>query len=217
MDLTIIKNELTMSSREIAELCGKEHAHVMRDIRDISDELGGSIFGLAEYTDKQGKKRDMYLLNKKNTLLLVSGYSVILRQKIIDRLEELEEQQLKPALPQTYVEALKELVVTLEENERLKSINHALIHTQKTWTTRELAKELNLRSAQQLNELLKNKGIQYKQNGTWLLSSKYSNLGFVEIKQNTKDQNGKLIDYYNAQWTLKGRQFVLALFNKEIH
>ncbi|WP_375690098.1 Rha family transcriptional regulator, partial [Bartonella sp. AP57NXGY] len=29
----------TMSSREIAELCGKEHRNVMRDIRQILTEL----------------------------------------------------------------------------------------------------------------------------------------------------------------------------------
>jgi len=213
MDLMITKNELTMSSREIAELCHKEHKNVMADIRTILEQTDGLKIQLVEYKDKKGEMRPCYNIDKISTLLLVSGYSVQLRLGIIQRWDELEKQQQKPALPQTYVEALKELVVTLEENERLKTINNALIHTQKTWTTTELAKELNMRSAKQLNEELAKKGIQYKQNDTWLLKAKYSGLGFAETKQGVKEQRGKMFSYYNTQWTLKGREFILQLFN----
>jgi anti-repressor protein len=111
--------------------------------------------------------------------------------------------------PQTYLEALKELVVITEEKERLQSLNNALMHVVKTYTTGEIAKELNYKSASQLNKLLHNKGIQYKQNGTWLLYSKYADMGLVEIKQGVKHDH----TYYNQQWTQKGRQFILALFD----
>jgi phage antirepressor YoqD-like protein len=47
-------------------------------------------FALLEYIDEQGKNRPEYLLTKRDTLLLVSGYSIVLRAKIIDRWEELE-------------------------------------------------------------------------------------------------------------------------------
>jgi len=221
MDLTIIKNELTMSSREIAELCGKEHKNVMADIREISDQIGRLIFEQSSYINSQNKTQPMYLLNKKNTLLLVSGYSVILRQKIIDRLEELENQQSKPTLPQTYVEALTQLLAVAKENEALqienkqvKSINNALMHINKNFTTTELAKELHMKSAKILNELLRDKGIQYKQNGTWLLYSKYTDMDLVTTKQAFTETNHS---YYLQKWTQKGRQFVLALFDKEVN
>lgn len=82
----------TMSSLEIAELTGKAHAHVMRDIRVMMEELGGqSSFG-STYRDAQGKERACFNLPKRESLILVSGYSVELRARIIDRWAELEQQ-----------------------------------------------------------------------------------------------------------------------------
>ena len=39
MNLTSLQNTPTMSSREIAELCGERHDNVMADIRKMLDEL----------------------------------------------------------------------------------------------------------------------------------------------------------------------------------
>lgn len=84
-----------------------------------------------------------------------------------------------------------------------------LVHQNKLYTTSEIAKELGLSSATKLNNLLSEKKIQYKQNKTWLLYSKYSELGLVSIKQDVLD-SGKII--YDRKWTGKGRDFILNLF-----
>ena len=84
-----------------------------------------------------------------------------------------------------------------------------LVHQNKLYTTSEIAKELGLSSATKLNNLLSEKKIQYKQNKTWLLYSKYSELGLVSIKQEVLD-HGKII--YDRKWTGKGRDFILNLF-----
>ena len=84
-----------------------------------------------------------------------------------------------------------------------------LVHQNKLYTTSEIAKELGLSSATKLNNLLSEKKIQYKQNKTWLLYSKYAELGLVSIKQDVLD-NGKII--YDRKWTGKGRDFILNLF-----
>ncbi|WP_317994008.1 Rha family transcriptional regulator [Bartonella gliris] len=91
----------TMSSREIAELCGKQHAHIMRDIRQMLGELypegGQSKFG-STYLDKQGKPQNCYHLPKRECLILVSGYNMTLRARIIDRWQELEKQAVTPQI-----------------------------------------------------------------------------------------------------------------------
>lgn len=85
---------LTMSSREIAELARKQHKYVIRDIRIMLDNLGtGPKFGFSEYVDTTGRKLSEYHLPKRETLILVSGYSIELCARIIDRWQKLEEQQ----------------------------------------------------------------------------------------------------------------------------
>ena len=61
-----------MSSLEIAEVTGKEHAHVMRDIRNQFIELdidGQSIFG-DSYINAQNKKQPMFSLDEEQTMIL---------------------------------------------------------------------------------------------------------------------------------------------------
>jgi phage antirepressor YoqD-like protein/phage regulator Rha-like protein len=85
--------EPTMSSREIAELCDKEHRNVMRDIRDMVVQLHPTDVLKFEhiYRDAKNRQQVEYLLPKRETLILVSGYRLDLRAKIIDRWQELEE------------------------------------------------------------------------------------------------------------------------------
>lgn len=84
----------TMSSNEIAELCEKRHDHVMRDIKTMLEALGEGLpkFG-GTYSDSQGKKQRCFNLPRDMTLTLVTGYSIPLRKKVIDRLDELERHQ----------------------------------------------------------------------------------------------------------------------------
>lgn len=84
-------NAPTMSSVEIAELTGKLHQHVRRDVETMCTALDvdASSFGHI-YRDTRNREQEEYLLPKDLTLTLVSGYDVRLRKRIIDRWLELE-------------------------------------------------------------------------------------------------------------------------------
>ena len=111
-----------MTSLEVAEVTGKEHKNVLRDIRNLLEQGVNELnFELVDYKDKKGEIRPMYSLTKKGCLILASGYDALLREKIIDRWEELEKkEQEKNQTPTTYLEALKALVASEEEKERLR-------------------------------------------------------------------------------------------------
>ena len=91
--------------------------------------------------------------------------------------------------------------------------NAILTHINKTYTMTEIAKELNMKSAVQLNKMLSEKKIQYHINGTWVMYSKYSDLGYEEIKQEVLD-SGRVI--YHRRITQLGREFILGLFCESV-
>ena len=118
MNQLINNQEITMCSRDIADLTGKRHDHVMADINKMIEWLGDTCPDFSgELPDTYGRPQKVYFLPKRETLILVSGYSIGLRAKIIDRWQELESQQ-KPKLPQTYAEALLEAGRLALENEK---------------------------------------------------------------------------------------------------
>lgn len=96
---TLIHKTDTMSSIEIAEITGKRHDAILRDIRNLLTQgVNAHNFVLVEYTDKKGEKRPCFNLTKKGCLILASGYNALLREKIINRLEELEMEKRNAAV-----------------------------------------------------------------------------------------------------------------------
>lgn len=96
-----------------------------------------------------------------------------------------------------------------EEKEKRKLAEeraNRLIHNRRTYTATEIAKELGFKSAREFNKDLESKKIQYKTNGTWVLSADYSDKDYVSIKQQELD-NGTVI--YNRRWTGLGREWLL--------
>lgn len=80
-----------MTSREIAELTGKEHKNVLTDIRAMLEQLDlGELEFQRSYLSAQNKALPEFHLPKDLTLTLISGYSVPMRHRIVTRWQELE-------------------------------------------------------------------------------------------------------------------------------
>ncbi|QJQ21417.1 Rha family transcriptional regulator [Pseudomonas sp. SK] len=124
----------TMSSREIAELTGKQHQHVKRDIEKMLGDLkeDASNFGQI-YFDSQNRARREYCLDREHTDCLLTGYSAAMRMAVIKRWRELEAQNA-PAAPadlskleilQMALESEKaRVLLTVQVEAQAKKIDH---------------------------------------------------------------------------------------------
>lgn len=100
MDMIIPSGGLLMTSQEIASLTGKEHKNVCVDIRKMLAELGEDVLKHQRiYRDSMNRSQTEFLLDRELTDTLLTGYSAILRRKVIARWRELEQGIIAPALP----------------------------------------------------------------------------------------------------------------------
>ncbi|AYF00435.1 DNA-binding protein [Paracoccus yeei] len=119
---------LTMSSREIADLCDTRHNQVVETIQRL---LASGVLRESRKTTRRvqpeggGRPMDVYDLTKRDTLIVVSGYKDELRARIIDRWLELEGQG-SPALPRSFAEALQLAADQAREIEGLRPAVAAL-------------------------------------------------------------------------------------------
>ena len=212
-------NVLTMSSLEIAELTGKQHKNVLVDIRKMMDYLGiNSAEFTAQYKDSIGRSLVMFNLPKRETLILVSGYSVTMRARIIDRWQELEEKQT-PATPKTYIEALEKLLESEKEKlvlkEELKAAEPKVefvnnyVDAKGNKTFRGLVKVLNVNEREFRNWLHDSK-IMYRLNGAWIPYSEHLHKGYFEVKTGEKDGKSYSLCYF----TPKGEVWIAEKWNK---
>ncbi len=119
MNLTTFNsNVATMSSLEIAELTGSSHDNVLKTVRNLIEQ--GVVFGNeTTYIHEQNKQKyPMYLLDYRNTMVVVSGYSVELRAKIIDRWQELEAKQVEMLSPAEVLLRQAQMLVDIERRQR---------------------------------------------------------------------------------------------------
>lgn len=182
-----------MSSREIAEITGKQHFHVMRDIRNMEpawENITKSKFGLSEYIDSTGRKLPEYQLDKREVLYIATKWNDETRAKLILRWEELENKQVHKPLPQTFAEALRAYADEVEKNEQLRlevqtrdiliaeyepkvSYYDQILASTDTITITQIAKDYGM-SAIALNKLLHKLGVQFKQSNQWMLYQKHA-------------------------------------------
>ena len=209
-----INGEGWLVGKDISEKLGYQNGS--RDINRHVDEEDRMEFSIHDGI----QNRNMIVINESGLYSLVLGSKLPTAKKF----KKWVTSDILPSIRKHGMYATDELLdnpdlliaaATKLKEERAARIEaekqrNKLIHQTKLYTTSEIAKELGLRSATQLNNLLAEKKVQYKQNKTWLLYSKYAECGYVSIKQDVLD-NGHII--YDRKWTGSGRDFILNLLS----
>ena len=126
----ISQRQNTMTSLEIAEVTGREHKNVLRDIRNLLEQGVCALnFELSSYKQElpNGGTKDvpMYSLTKKGCIILASGYDALLREKIINRWEELETGKAIPYYISKTEEDARVRMIMVEGMKRVLNLNDA--------------------------------------------------------------------------------------------
>ena len=129
-ELQLLETKRTMTSREIAEITGKAHDKILRDIRDeiskIGIERGQTIFGESYYINEQNKKQPMFVANIQGILQLGARYSADVRYKLIEKVTKKESTELKENTFKDDLLNLEKDKIKLEKSRILKELSQSI-------------------------------------------------------------------------------------------
>ena len=216
------QQELRMTSLDIAELCGKQHRHVMEAIRKMEPawvKVHGSKFRLMfrEVTIGHGAVRQdpCYTLTKTETLYIATKFKDEMRAKLVLRWEELERERLEQGRLQKPKELrlLATAQEVLHESEEIVGgqLDIANEDSDGCFTATEIAEVFNM-NAHDLNSFLVDMNIQRWAGGQYRLTPQYAELGLAADRLSIGySLKGKLKYNTYLVWTEKGRDFIMDL------
>ena len=211
----------TMSSREIAELTGKDLGHVNRDIRAMLDSLKDDpeLEHVREDQDGRGYTTAFHL-GRELTYTLLAGYSVVLRRRVIARWQELEAQQ-EPRLPQTMAQALR---LAAEQAEQIEAQQEQLaqaapkveyvdryVAANGSMGFRQVAKLLQA-NEHEFRAWLQDEKIMYRLGGEWAAYQNHIDAGRFVVRAGVASVNEHAFN--TTKFTPKGTQWVAGLWGQ---
>lgn len=245
MENLVIQNQAgrdVTTSLIVAEVFGKEHNKVCRDIESLScsESFRVANFGVSSYRSQQNKELPMYEMTKDGFSFLVMGYTgskagqfkeafinefnkremmlksddyILARsQEILQRRVQLAEQRLQIAEGER--DRYMQEVRSLAPKAQYTD---EVLQSTSTFTATQMAKDLGM-SAVTLNKKLEKLKVIFRQSGQWLPTAKYQNKGYTDIRvAKYIDQNtDEVKTSQSLVWTELGRQFLhnLQIQNK---
>lgn len=236
-------NREITTSLIIAEVFGKRHDHVLRDIRELhcSDQFHAANFGfmveMRQLAQGGSQKVEWHEISKDGFSFLVMGYTgeraAQFKEQFIAEFNKRElmlnsDEYILARAYQISIKSIKSLEERLSNKEKQLELaettikesapkiqyHDKVLQAEGLITTTIVAKDLGM-SAEALNLFLKKHDVQYKSQGTWVLYAKYMNKGLTGTKTYPYlDKNGVKRTQIQAYWTEVGRKFVIEFVSK---
>ncbi|WP_407372359.1 phage antirepressor KilAC domain-containing protein [Carnobacterium sp.] len=238
--LNSISSKMTIDSREAAEMVGKEHGKLLRDIRTYVEYLAEAKIGLGDfflessYYDANNQIRPCILLTKQGCEMVANKLTgkkgVLFTAKYVMKFNEMETQQAPAsymiadpiARAKQWIEEQQQTQLLIEKNavqeqliaEYEPKITYLdeILNSKNTMTITQIAADYGM-SGQELNKILWNHEVQRKVGGQWLLYKKHMNNGYTKSKTYSNDTGA----YPQTKWTQKGRIFIHNLLESLGH
>ena len=204
-------NQPITNSKLVAEVFGKEHRNVVRDIKNLIE--GGvlkneqtQMFEETTYINEQNKQSyPMFIMNQDGFTLLAMGFNgkkaMEFKLKYIEAFNAMKRQieQSKPSVPQNYLEALKSLVKAEEEKQQLalenKKQQEQILTISKT----------NMELGNKITEMLPKVSYYDKilqSNATMTVTQIAQDYGMSAVRMNKELESMKIQHKVRGQWIL---------------
>lgn len=238
-DLAVLERKNTVTSLELVEQINifrsqernrseLQHNDLLKIIRDeFEEEISLGKISQSTYKNDRGREYPMFELTFNQARQVLVRESKFVRKHIMFYIEELEK-QISLGVPQNFKEALRlayeqqEIIETLQLESKIKDQQISELQPKASYYDFVLqckgilaigiiAKDYG-KSAQWLNKLLHELGVQYNQSGVWLLYSKYADKGYTQTKTHSFIRTDGTPDTgVQTYWTQKGRLFIYEL------
>lgn len=231
MENQLMERTKTIESREVADMVGKQHNELLKDIRRFIGYLGeGKIphtdfFIENEYLTDQNKRQPCFLLTKQGCEMVANKVTgkkgTLFTARYVMRFNEMESQQATAsymiadpiARAKQWIEEQQQTQLLVErttiqeqliaEYEPKITYLDEILNSKNTMTVTQIAADYGM-SGQELNRTLWNHDVQRKVGGQWVLYRKHMNNGFTKSKTYTNETGA----YPQTKWTQKGRLFI---------
>jgi Rha family phage regulatory protein len=238
-NLTIINQngKLLAESRQVAEMIGREHSHLMRDIRGYIEVLRQSNFGFSNffiestYLSEQNKTLPCYLLTRKGCDMvankMIGEKGILFTAAYVTRFEEMEQQLIQPQqltrmqILEIAIAAEKQVVelqATITEQRPKILLANSVTASKKSILIGELAKILKQNGIDigqnRLFEWLRSKGYLGKKSGDNfnLPTQKAMEIGLFEIKKTAINHSEGIRIERTTKVTGKGQLYFVNKF-----